>query len=199
VLVRHAPSRVDPSRPPREWDLSDDGRGAAQRLCALGLFDQVHGYYAGPEPKLEATLAPVAAAHGKQVESDPAFGETVSEGWFGAEEFVETVRRFFAAPGEPAAPGWERADNAVARFGAGVERLRARHAPDVRAGHVRPGTFAIASGGRALTAYLAHLLGYTPDQAFTAWRALRMPDLCVVQLEPDTPPRLVIPFGALGA
>jgi hypothetical protein len=77
-----------------------------------------------------------------------------------------------------------------------LERLRARHAPVVHPGHALPGTFAVASGGRALTAYLASLLGYTPEQAFASWRGLRMPDLAVLELA-AAPPRVVIPFGAL--
>lgn len=197
VLVRHAPSRPEPSRPANEWGLSEEGHAAARRLCALGLFDYTHGFYAGTAPKLTGTLKPVAAAHGMAVEADPAFEETGSAGWLGQETFAETVRRLFAAPEEEPAPGWESASAAVTRFTAGVERLVARHAPDAQRGHVRPGTFAVCSGGRMLTAYLAHVLGYGAERAFETWQALRTPDVAVVELAPEAAPRVVIPFGTL--
>ena len=73
----------------------------------------------------------------------------------------------------------------------------ARHGTVVSGGHTRPGTFAIVSGGRMLTAYLAGLLGEGAEEAFRRWQALRMPDVAVVELQPAVAPRLVIPFGTL--
>ncbi|MGH2355027.1 MAG: histidine phosphatase family protein [Chloroflexota bacterium] len=197
ILIRHARSRVDETRHPQEWGLTDDGRAAARRLAALALFEHAAGFYAGPEPKMLDTLFPVAAERDRQVQADPAFAETRGERWLGEAEFLATVRQFFDAPDRPPAPNWETATEAVDRFAAGVERLCAAHAPVAHPGHALPGTFAIASGGRMLTAYLASLLGYTPHQAFESWRGLRMPDLTVLELAAGAAPRLVIPFGAL--
>jgi|SRR5436190_1182750 len=197
IFVRHAESQVDPAHDPGEWGLTDEGRAAARRLAALALFEHAAGFYAGPEPKLRETLAPVAAEHGQPVREEPAFAETRSAGWLGEEVFHATVRQLFAAPDRPPAPGWETALAAAARFAAGVERLCARHGPVVYPGHALPGTFAVASGGRALVGYLASLLGYHPDEAFGTWERLRLPDLAVVDLAPEQPPRLVISFGAL--
>jgi broad specificity phosphatase PhoE len=197
ILVRHAQSLVDQTRHPAEWHLAGEGRAAARRLAALGLFDQVAGFYAGPEPKLVHTLAPVAEARGQQVAPEPDFAETRSEGWLDADAFLATVRRFFAAPDRPPARGWESASAAAGRFAAGVERLQARHGPAIYRGHALPGTFAIATGGRMLAAYLAGLFHYTPEQAFDFWRRLRFPDLAVIELSATAPPRLVIPFGTL--
>lgn len=197
ILVRHAQSSTDASRHPREWDLTEDGRAAARRLTGLGLFDHATGFYAGPEPKMLDTLAPVATSRAQRIEPEPGFGETQSEGWFEEAEFLATVRRFFEAPHEPPAPGWETAHAAATRFGASADAIRPHHAPIVRPGHVLPGTFAIASGGRALTIYLATLFGYTPSRAFDAWRSLRLPDLAVLELSATAATRLVIPFGTL--
>jgi hypothetical protein len=63
-----------------------------------------------------------------------------------------------------------------------------------------PGTFAVASGGRALMAYLSAALG--PDAldaaaAFERWAALRMPDVAVLELAPGEAPRVIVPFGTL--
>jgi broad specificity phosphatase PhoE len=198
LLVRHAQSQVDPEREASEWILSSEGQAAARRLTALAIFERVAAFYAGPEPKLLATLAPVAAVYGKAVQPESAFGETRSAGWLGEEAFLGAVRRLFAMPDQPPAEGWEPASAAATRLAAGVERLCARHEPVVHAGHALPGTFAIASGGRALVSYLAHLLSLDADHAFDVWRRLRMPDLAVVDLVPEREPRLVIPFGTLG-
>lgn len=197
ILVRHARSLVEPARHPREWGLAEEGQGAARRLAALALFEHATGFYAGPEPKMVATLAPVAAAHGHTVRADAAFAETESGEWMGEAEFLATVERFLTAPDAPPTPGWEASNVATARFAGGVARLRDAHPPVVLPGHALPGTFAIASGGRMLTAYLMGLLGLAPDAMFPAWRALRMPDLAVVEVTPTAPARLVIPFGTL--
>lgn len=197
ILVRHAKPRIRLSQPAPEWELSQEGQDAAQRLAALALFEHATGCYAGPEPKMRATLAAVATERGLAVESDPAFAETAAGSWLAEGLFIAAIGRFFTAPEQSAAPGWEPATVAVARFAAGIARLQERHGPVLRPGHINPGTFAVASGGRVLTAYLASLLGYNPETAFAVWRRLRMPDVAVVELSPDAPPRLVIPFGVL--
>ncbi|HEV7214881.1 MAG TPA: histidine phosphatase family protein [Chloroflexota bacterium] len=197
ILVRHAKPRIVLSRPSAEWELSQEGQGAAQRLAALALFEHATGCYAGPEPKMRSTLAAVATERGLAVETDPAFAESAAAGWLAEGLFIAATGRFFTAPEQPAAPGWEPAAVAAPRFAAGVERLQERHGPVLRPGHINPGTFAVASGGRVLTAYLATLLGYNPETAFQVWRRLRMPDVAVLELSPGVPPRLVIPFGVL--
>ncbi len=199
ILVRHARPRVNPARPAREWELSPEGRVAARRLTAVALFEHADGFYAGPEPKMSATLADVAAERGLLVQTDPSFAESHAEGWLDAATFLATVGRFITAPVRPAAAGWETAAEAAARFAAGIERLRPDHGPVVHPGHVNPGAFAVASGGRVLTAYLSWLLGHTTEQAFQTWRAMRMPDVAVVEFSPDVAPRLVIPFGLLAS
>ena len=200
ILVRHARSRVDPARPPPEWGLTEDGRRAAGRLAALALLDHATGYYAGPEPKMVQTLEPAAAQRGRVVDQEAGFAESASEGWLGEAEFRETVRRFFARRAEAPAPGWEPADAVAARFEAAIERCLVEHPVVVTPGHALPGTFAVASGGRALMAYLSATLG--PDAldaaaAFESWGALRMPDVAVLELAPGEAARVIVPFGTL--
>jgi broad specificity phosphatase PhoE len=197
ILVRHAHSAVDPQRPPSTWGLTEDGRAAAQRLAALGLFDRADAFYAGDEPKMVQTFEPVAAERERQVQVEPAFGETHSEGFLGSEQFLATIQRFLAEPQVAPAPGWETAAAARARFGAAVERLRAVHEPPMNRDRVLPATVAIATGGRMITSYLAGVLGWSAEEALDRWRALRMPDLAVLELEEDGKGSLVIPFGTL--
>src|SRR4051812_12496274 len=87
VLVRHAQSRVEPARAPREWGLTEGGRAAAGRLTALALLDHAGGFYAGPEPKMVETLAPAARQREQTVVEDAGFGESASAGWLGESAF----------------------------------------------------------------------------------------------------------------
>jgi broad specificity phosphatase PhoE len=198
ILVRHAQSAVDPQRNPREWGLTDDGRAEARRLGALGLLDRADAFYAGPEPKMVQTLEPAAAARDRQVQQDPAFAETHSEGWAGDRDAFEAiVQRFFAQPDEAAAPGWETASAARARFAAGVEPLRQAHEPPTNRDRVLPATVVICTGGRMISAYLSGLLSWTAEDTFSRWQSLKMPDLAVVELNEDGQGQIVIPFGTL--
>jgi broad specificity phosphatase PhoE len=197
VFVRHAQSRVERERDASEWGLTEAGEAAARRLTALALFERVDGFYAGPEPKMLATLAPVAATYGRAVQPESDFSETRAGGWLDGGAFEATVERLFTAPGEAPALGWESGAEAARRVATGIERLCGRHVPVVTPGHALPGTFAIATGGRALVSYLAQLFGWSGREAFEQWRALRMPDLAVVDLVAEKSPRLTIPFGAL--
>jgi len=198
ILVRHARSAPDPARNPREWDLTEEGHGAARRLSALGLLDRADAFYAGPEPKMVHTLEPAATIRDRSVREDPAFAETGSEGWVGGEaEFQKTIQRFVERADQPTAPGWETAVAARERFSAGVERLRAEYEPNVSRDRVLPGTVVICTGGRMLAAYLSHLLFWTPEETLTRWHSLRMPDLAVLELAEDGQGHIVIPFGTL--
>jgi len=95
-----------------------------------------------------------------------------------------------------------------------VDRLRRLHEPDRNGDRVVPGTVVICSGGRMLISYLAAVLGWSAEEAMERWRALKMPDLAVLELgeQPEVAQRpkgvrewgegvgkgdLVIPFGTL--
>ena len=198
ILVRHAQSRIDPSRNPREWGLSEEGQAGARRLAALGLFDRADAFYAGAEPKMIETLDPVATARDRRVQADPDFGETHSEGWIGSpDEFNAIVRRLFEAPDTPPAPGWETGTAARRRFGAAVERLRQFHEPPANRDRVLPATVAIATGGRMLMTYLSGPLDWSAVEAFAQWQRLRMPDLAVLELDEAGKGQIVVPFGTL--
>lgn len=197
ILVRHARPRVARAIPATEWELSEEGQMAAQRLTALGLFEHAANFYSGPEPKMQATLAPVAAERHLPVQPLSEFAESAVGGWLDQGPFLAAAGRFLSSPEQAAAPGWETAAACSARFAGAIERLCGYHPPVVHPGHINPGTFAVVSGGRALSAYVATLFGYSTETVFQLWRRLRMPDVAVIELAPDAPPRMVIPFGVL--
>ena len=158
LLVRHAHSQVDPQRDPHTWGLTERGRRDAGRLAALALFDHASGYYSGAEPKMEQTLAPVAAARDDGA-AEPALGETGSKGWLAEEgQFKAVVRRFFDHPRRPRPRVGDarRGDGALP----GRRRAPADKAPCGRAPRPRPaGDGGHRLRGRMLCAYLAHALG----------------------------------------
>lgn len=91
------------------------------------------------------------------VEVDGRFGESRDTGWLEEAEFLDAVRRYHAR--DPI-PGWESAADVVARFTSGFVDGAA-----------------ICSGGRAISAVVAHLTG---TDGFALWQRLTMPDVIVL-------------------
>lgn len=198
VLVRHA-AAVPPSTGVRAdaRGLTPDGEAAARRLAQFGVFDRATGFFAGPEARMTATIAPVAAVQGRSVVEMPALAEGDSGGWLSPELFDAAVRRYFAEPASAPMPGWESRHAVGWRVGGQVEAVRGACPPDVSPDRVVPGVAVIATGGRAAITFLADQLEWTADEAHAAWTRLRFPDVAVIDLPIDGAPRLVIPFGAL--
>jgi broad specificity phosphatase PhoE len=154
----------------------------ADRLRWLNLFDLATGFYAGPEARMIATLAPGAASRGREVVSKAALAETASGGWLPDDQFAEVIGRYFAHPAIVPAPGWEAGSVAAQRFGSQVEALRAAHPPHVNRDRAVPGVVVVSTGGRVAIAWLASCLGWSGADAESAWRRLRFPDIAVVDL-----------------
>ncbi|MCL4541158.1 MAG: histidine phosphatase family protein [Chloroflexi bacterium] len=197
VLVRHAASLPDPHRPPKSWLLSESGEKTTRYLPALALFEHVSALYAGPERKQQETFEPLARHYGLPVRALKAFAESGAMGWLEGEQFLETIRRFFAAPEMAPAPGWETARMAAERFAHGIDQLLPHFPPVVYQEHALPGMFAVSSGGRVLIAYLQMLEGWSGEDAFKYWERLRMPDIAVLEFLEGGESQIVIPFGVL--
>jgi len=223
VLVRHATAEAPGAGVPIDRPLTPDGMSQADRLRWLNLFDLATGFYAGPEARMVATLAPGAASRGREVVIKAALAETASGGWLPDDQFAEVIGRYFAHPAIVPAPGWEAGSVAAQRFGSQVEALRAAHPPHVNRDRAVPGVVVVSTGGRVAIAWLASCLGWSGADAETAWRRLRFPDIAVVDLPKGAPnveqagpgwagrsglqsgvsgsggeaARLIIPFGVL--
>lgn len=142
---------------------------------------------AGDEPKMVQSLSPMAETGGVDLRVEGALGETHSEGWFGDDEFLRVVRRFFEEPSSPPAPGWEAADSAGERF---AERLL-----EIAGESGSEATVVVCSGGRALTAALYKMDLVPSDQLYSVWRSIQMPDHARITWEEDRPV-LQDPFGS---
>jgi broad specificity phosphatase PhoE len=147
TLVRHARSAPDPATPSHTWGLSDEGRRDALAL----RLDGVTSLFAGPEPRMAATVA-----HLGPVEVEQRYAESHDAGdWLSDDEFMTAIRRYHAR--DPL-PGWESPAEVVARF-------------------TLVDGAAIVSGGRAISAVVATLTGV---DGFDLWTSLRMPHVIVL-------------------
>lgn len=138
------------------WGLSDEGLTIARAL----RLDGVTQLLAGPEPRMAATLE-----HLGPVVTDERFAESRSAGWLERDAFLNAVRRYHA--GDPL-PGWEPAADVVARFTSGFVDGAA-----------------ICSGGRAISAVVAHITGV---DGFALWQQMTMPHVILLDVtRPSVP------------
>ena len=162
-LVRHAMPAHGPEVPAAGWELSEQGRQAAESI--RGVLPAGALLVSSTEPKARQTLEPSG-----DVRTDERFNEIWRDEAYSAD--FRTARRAYVSGAEH--PGWEKHVPVVARFGAGVRHWRAM------AGS-RP--LVIASHGMAITLWLSATVNVTDPGRF--WAGLRFPD--VIEVDPDAP------------
>jgi broad specificity phosphatase PhoE len=167
-LVRHAESAADPSVPPQDWLLTDEGRRRAARLAARSEWKTVAAVASSAEPKARLTAEAIAKRWGKPLVDDSRFNEIARPWADSSREFEDTVADYLN--GRPV-PGWERATDAARRFGRALADLRDGHQGDV----------AVVSHGTVMSIYVSRALGIRVRPA--AWAAIGTPDVCVVDPE----------------
>ena len=134
--------------------LNENGRAQAWAVAEALKGLPVRAILSSPQVRTRETAAPIASAHGLEVEIDPAFDEVwLSEAWQG--KTVAELRgdaemeRFLSAPSRRS-PRIEPIEEVQSRAIAGVERQRRE----------RPGeTVVVVSHGDPLRAIAAHYLG----------------------------------------
>jgi broad specificity phosphatase PhoE len=165
-LVRHGRPSVDRSRPAHEWDLDPAAYDDIWALRTSGRLPERARWFSSPEPKALATAELLTDGEVGVVEG---LREHLRETTTWIDDFPEAVRRAFAVPDAVAVPGWEPLAACRDRVVRAVDGVRAAYGDDdvVLVGH-----------GTAWTVLVAELTGTVPD--LERWRALRMPDLIVV-------------------
>jgi broad specificity phosphatase PhoE len=149
-FVRHAPVVLELDRPASLWELSSEGRAAAEELAAR--LAPVPRVLSSPEAKAVATAEPLARLSGVPLEVDERLREVARESNLpDVESHRAAVRAYL--DGEAIA-GWEAADLARARFAAALDGL-----DDV----------AVVTHATVLTLFL----GYD----FDAWARIALPDV----------------------
>ena len=200
ILVRHAHSQVDPRAGAPHLGVDRNGGGGTRRAWRRWPSSITPpGYYAGAEPKMEQTLAPVAARARDDGAAGGRPGRDGEQGLAGGRGAVQGGGAALLRP--PAgAPGAGLGD---AGRGDGALQGRASSAscrgtpwsstPDTPC----RGRWPSPPGDGCSAPTWRDALGLDAAQAFAVWSALRMPDLAVLELAPGRAARLVVPFGTI--
>lgn len=165
-LVRHGRSLIDPALPAHRWELDPAGFDDVWALRESARLPSEARWFTSPEPKAMQTAQLLTDG---DVAVVPGLQEHRRDSTTWHEDFVAVVRRAFAEPDQPAAPGWEPLTACRQRVTGAVEGLRELH-PDrdlVLVGH-----------GTAWTVVVAALTGEPPD--LDRWETLGMPDVIAV-------------------
>ena len=166
-LVRHGLPLIDLARPAHEWELDPAGYDDIWELRTSGRLPRRAAWFSSPEPKAMATAGLLTDGEVGVVDG---LREHVRETTEWLEDFDDAVRRAFAVPDAVAVPGWEPLTVCRDRVVRAVEGILAAH----------PDTDVVLIGhGTAWTVLQAALTGREPD--LDRWRALRVPDLIVVE------------------
>ncbi|MFI9810738.1 histidine phosphatase family protein [Saccharothrix variisporea] len=140
ILVRHGETASNlkmaldslPPGPP----LTDAGVAQAAALGEALATEPVSAVYASTAVRAQQTAAPVAAAHGLDVEVVDGVQEIFCgdlEGRHDREafdEFIAAAHRWAAGDLDATIPGGESGRQVIDRFLAAVDKVCARHAPD---------------------------------------------------------------------
>jgi broad specificity phosphatase PhoE len=169
LLIKHARPAIDPARPARDWELSDEGRRDCEALAERLRAWNPARVIASREPKAAQTGQIAAARLGVPFSTADGLHEhdRSAAGYLGEAEFQAAVARLFAEPGRLAF-GSETADQAEARFTRAVDGVLARH----------PGqTVAVVAHGTVIALHAARRAGLDPA---ALWRRLGLPSLVVL-------------------
>jgi broad specificity phosphatase PhoE len=161
-LVRHAMPAHGPEVAAAEWELSEEGRQAAESIRSILPAGAL--LISSTEPKARQTLEPagdvITDARVCEVQRDEAYSD----------DYRSARQAYVTGPDHP---GWEARAAVTARFGSAVRHWSAR------AGS-RP--LVIASHGMALTLWMSAALAIADPAHF--WAGLRFPD--VLEVDPAT-------------
>ena len=170
---------VDQSVPSAEWVLSPEGEEAARRLARSLDAPAPVSIHSSAETKAVQTARLLAEGCGVQAEIETDLHEVGGRSWADtAAAYQEMAGRYLR--GE-AVEGWEQRASAQRRIVAEVRRL------------AEPGGDAVVvSHGLVLVLLLAWLRGVDAGTLVSHWRAIRFPDLCIVDWEAR---QILRPFG----
>jgi 2,3-bisphosphoglycerate-dependent phosphoglycerate mutase len=172
-LIRHPRTHVDPTRPPNEWELSEQGRAQVRVLGAAPFWKSVKVLYSSGQPKALGAAGTIGALHNIPVGSLSGLAE-VSRGhevYHSAGDYDTILGQFFAFP-DHAIAGWERGTDALNRFTASVEHIVSQH-PDQ--------SIALLSHGTILTLYTAMLDQQPPT--LERWRSIAFATVAAVDID----------------
>src|SRR5438045_408692 len=96
-LIRHPRTHVDPTRPPNEWELSEQGKAQVRTLAAASFWQKVTALYSSDQPKAMGAAGTIGAQHKIPVGSLAGLAE-VSRGqevYLRAGDYDSILDKFF--------------------------------------------------------------------------------------------------------
>ncbi len=169
-LLRHSKANIDPSKPPSEWTLSEDGRASLQRFARRPLFREVNFVYSSTETKAYSTAKMIAYSLQKKVSKMVNFNElNRNKGGF-ISKYENALREAFSNIQE-SRNNWEPCQTTLERFKEGIEILNQKH------DHKK---ILVVSHGIALTLYFA-FLKEEMGNLLSRWKKLRFLDYGIVK------------------
>jgi len=174
ILIKHAEPQKDPSRPPDEWGLSEEGRrrcGAlADRIAPL----QPRVIVTSEEPKAVETGEILGGRLGVATRQAAGLQEHDRHNvpLMAPREFISYVELFFRRPSELVL-GEETAEEAEGRIVDAVDAVLATERQQMGG----DATIAIVTHGTVLSLFLAERAGQEP---FRLWRSMGLPSYAVL-------------------
>ena len=163
-FLRHAETKVNLSKPAREWPITKEGALAAKELAQSEKFSEINGIIHSSEDKAKQTAEAFAEGLDVQMYQLSGLDELARnhEGKLSEEEYRERVHRTFNNP-EKNVPGWESANSALKRFEDAVRKVDIMfHQKNVL----------IVSHGLVLTLYFCRLKNFQ-SIAYERWKQLK--------------------------
>jgi len=151
VFLRHGKTRIDPTTPISQWQLSDAGLAQTRRVAQESVFDDVEVVVSSTEQKAIDTARPFAERLGKEIITVQDLSELDRDagGFMDPETYERTAKQCLENP-ETSVNNWETASHALARFSRAVEKLE----------HEYPGKKILIVGhGYTINMYFAEKLG----------------------------------------
>lgn len=190
-LITHAHTQQKREQDATGWDLSPAGQEQARALTRLPFWADVARLVVSTEAKTRLTVAPVLATRKLPLTVDPRFAE-LRRGSAWVEDYTARVAEVFAHPAQSVG-GWERADDALARFLEGIHALAAAFPQE---------TIALVGHGLTFSLFRAWLLGKTRVDlddwlglTFCALARVEWPGLGLVQDFQEIPGAPVVARG----
>ncbi len=164
---------MDPTRPPNEWELSDQGRTQVKTLTTAPFWENVAALYSSGQPKAMGAAGAISAYHHIPMNTLSGLSEVArgTEVYHSAGDYDTILGKFFAYPDHVVA-GWERGTDALARFSRAVEYIISQH-PDE--------SVALLSHGTILTLFTAMLDQEPPT--LDRWRAIGFASVATMQVK----------------
>ncbi|MCG3220451.1 MAG: histidine phosphatase family protein [Candidatus Heimdallarchaeota archaeon] len=164
IFLRHALTKIDPSKPADQWELSEEGIRNIKEIVLSGVFDNVDLIIASAENKAIQTASYIANKIDKKIVTEASFNE-LNRGFsfkVNKNEYDKIVEKALIH-WEECIDSWESARSTLDRFLEGVKIVNQEYSDK---------KIIVVCHGINLSLYFAHLLNIPDNQLFLRWKNL---------------------------